>query len=64
MMDSKNELTENLKQIGADFAQEQLNEIFADEEKSRIFFMIIFFCLTMGKNVHELGEIVSDKECS
>lgn len=63
-MDSKNELTENLKQIGMDLTQEQLDEIFADEEKSRAFFMVVFFCLTMGKDIHELGEIVGDEECS
>lgn len=63
-MDSKNELTENLKQIGMDLTQEQLDEIFADEEKSGTFFLIVLFCLAMGKDVHELGEIVGDKECS
>lgn len=70
-MDSKNEhvpisneLTENLKQIGMDLTQEQLDEIFADEEKSRTFFAIVLFCLATGKNIHELGEIVGDKECS
>lgn len=64
MSDSKNELTENLKQIGMDLTQEQLDEIFADEEKSRVFFTIVLFCLATGKNIHELGEIVGDKECS
>lgn len=64
MSDSKNELTENLKRIGADFTQEQLDEIFADEEKSRTLFMIVLFCLATGKNIHELGEIVGDAECS
>ena len=59
-----NELTESLKKIGADFTQEQLDEIFADEEKSRTFFMVVFFCLAMGKDIHELGEIVGDKKCS
>lgn len=63
-MDSKNELTENLKQIGMDLTQEQLDEIFADEEKSRIFFTVVLFCLATGKNIHELGEIVGDEECS
>lgn len=67
MSDSKNEhvpisneLTKNLKQIGMDLAQEQLDEIFADEEKSRTFFTVVLFCLATGKNVHELGEIVGD----
>lgn len=55
-----NELTENLKQIGMDLTQEQLDEIFADEEKSRTFFTIVLFCLATGKNIHELGEIVGD----
>lgn len=55
-----NELTESLKQIGMDLTQEQLDEIFADEEKSRILFTVILFCLATGKNVHELGEIVGD----
>lgn len=64
MSDSKNELIENLKQIGMDLTQEQLDEIFADEEKSRIFFTVVLFCLATGKNIHELGEIVGDKECS
>lgn len=64
MSDSKNELTENLKQIGMDLTQEQLDEIFADEEKSRIFFTVVLFCLATGKNVCELGEIVGDEECS
>lgn len=71
MSDSKNEhfpisneLTENLKQIGMDLTQEQLDEIFADEEKSRTFFTVILFCLATGKNVYELGEIVGDNECS
>lgn len=64
MSDSKNELTENLKQIGMDLTQEQLDEIFADEEKSRIFFTIVLFCLATGKNIHELGEIVGDEKCS
>lgn len=71
MSDSKNEhfpisneLTENLKQIGMDLTQEQLDEIFADEEKSRIFFIVVLFCLVTGKNIHELGEIVGDEECS
>lgn len=64
MVDMKNELTENLKQIGMDLTQEQLDEIFADEEKSRTFFMVVFFCLALGKDIHELGEIVGDKECS
>lgn len=59
-----NELTENLKQIGMDLTQEQLDEIFADEEKSRTFFTVILFCLATGKNVYELGEIVGDEECS
>lgn len=59
-----NELTENLKQIGMDLTQEQLDEIFADDEKSRIFFTIVLFCLATGKNIHELGEIVGDEECS
>lgn len=59
-----NELTENLKQIGMDLTQEQLDEIFADEEKSRIFFTVVLFCLATGKNIHELGEIVGDEECS
>lgn len=70
-MDSKNEhvpicneLTESLKTIGMDLTQEQLDEIFADEEKSRTFFTIVLFCLATGKNVHELGEIVGDEECS
>ena len=45
MSDSKNELTENLKRIGMDLTQEQLDEIFADEEKSRIFFTVVLFCL-------------------
>lgn len=69
MSDSKNEhvpisneLTENLKQIGMDLTQEQLDEIFADEEKSRIFFTVVLFCLATGKNIHELGEIVGDEE--
>lgn len=60
MSDSKNELIENLKQIGMDLTQEQLDEIFADEEKSRIFFTVVLFCLATGKNIHELGEIVGD----
>lgn len=67
MSDSKNEhvpicneLTENLKQIGMDLTQEQLDAIFADEEKSRTFFTIVLFCLATGKNIHELGEIVGD----
>lgn len=71
MSDSKNEhvpisneLTENLKQIGMDITQEQLDEIFADEEKSRIFFTVVLFCLATGKNVYELGEIVGERECS
>lgn len=64
MSDTKNELTENLKRIGMDLTQEQLDEIFADEEKSRIFFTVVLFCLATGKNIHELGEIVGDKECS
>ena len=64
MSDSKNELTENLKRIGMDLTQEQLDEIFADEEKSRVFFTIVLFCLATGKNIHELGGIVGDKECS
>lgn len=64
MSDSKNELTENLKQIGMDITQEQLDEIFADEEKSRTFFTIVLFCLATGKNIYELGEIVGDNECS
>lgn len=64
MSDSKNELTENLKRIGMDLTQEQLDEIFADEEKSRIFFTVVLFCLATGKNIHELGEIVGDNECS
>ena len=71
MSDSKNEhvpisneLTESLKKIGADFTQEQLDEILADEEKSRILFTVILFCLAAGKNIHELGEIVGDNECS
>ena len=64
MSDSKNELTENLKLIGMDLTQEQLDEIFADEEKSRVFFTIVLFCLATGKNIHELGEIVGDNECS
>lgn len=64
MADMKNELTENLKQIGMDLTQEQLDEIFADEEKSRTFFTIVLFCLATGKNIHELGEIVGDEECS
>lgn len=59
-----NELTENLKQIGMDITQEQLDEIFADEEKSRIFFTVVLFCLATGKNVYELGEIVGERECS
>lgn len=59
-----NELIESLKQIGADFTQEQLDEIFADGEKSRIFFTVVLFCLVTGKNIHELGEIVGDEECS
>ena len=70
MSDSKNEhvpisneLTENLKQIGMDLTQEQLDEIFADEEKSRILFTVILFCLATGKNIHELCEIVGDEEC-
>ena len=70
-MDSKNErvpisneLTENLKQIGMDLTQEQLDEIFADEEKSRTFFTVVLFCLATGKDIHELGEIVGDDECS
>lgn len=68
-MDSKNEhvpisneLTENLKQIGMDITQEQLDEIFADEDKSRTFFMVVFFCLATGKNIYELGEIVGDDD--
>lgn len=64
MSDSKNELAENLKQIGMDLTQEQLDEIFADEEKSRILFTVILFCLATGKNIYELGEIVGDAECS
>ena len=64
MSDSKNELTENLKWIGMDLIQEQLDEIFADGEKSRVFFIIVLFCLATGKNIHELGEIVGDNECS
>lgn len=71
MSDSKNEhvpisneLTESLKKIGADFTQEQLDEIFADEEKSRTFFTVVLFCLATGKNIHELGEIVGGAECS
>lgn len=60
MSDSKNELTESLKQIGMDITQEQLDEILADEEKSRILFTVILFCLATGKNVYELGEIVGD----
>ena len=60
MSNSKNELTENLKRIGMDLTQEQLDEIFADEEKSRVFFTIVLFCLATGKNIHELGEIVGD----
>lgn len=71
MSDSKNEhapicneLTENLKQIGMDLTQEQLDEIFANEEKSRFFFTIVLFCLATGKNIRELGEIVGDEECS
>lgn len=60
MSDSKNELTENLKLIGMDLAQEQLDEILADEEKSRILFTVILFCLATGKNIYELGEIVGD----
>lgn len=62
MSDMKNELTENLKQIGMDLTQEQLDEIFADEEKSRIFFTVVLFCLATGKNIHELGEIVGDSD--
>lgn len=61
---NSNELTESLKKIGADFTQEQLDEIFADEEKSRTFFTVVFFCLAMGKNIHELGKIVGDGKCS
>ena len=64
MSDSKNELTENLKRIGMDLTREQLDEIFADEEKSRVFFTVILFCLATGKNIYELGEIVGDNECS
>ena len=64
MSDSKNELTENLRQIGMNLTQEQLDEIFADEEKSRTFFTIVLFCLVTGKNIYELGEIVGDNECS
>ena len=64
MSDSKNELTENLRQIGMNLTQEQLDEIFADEEKSRTFFTIVLFCLATGKNIYELGEIVGDNECS
>lgn len=71
MSDSKNEhvpisneLTESLKTIGMDLTQEQLDEIFADEEKSRTFFTVVLFCLATGKNIYELGEIVGDKECS
>lgn len=60
MSDSKNELIENLKLIGMDLTQEQLDEILADEEKSRILFTVILFCLATGKNIHELGEIVGD----
>lgn len=59
-----NELTESLKQIGMDLTQEQLDEIFADEEKSRTLFTVILFCLATGKSIHELGEIVGDEECS
>lgn len=62
MSDSKNELTENLKRIGMDLTQEQLDEIFADEEKSRAFFTVVLFCLATGKNIHELAEIVGDEE--
>lgn len=62
MSDSKNELTENLKLIGMDLTQEQLDEILADEEKSRILFTVILFCLATGKNIYELGEIVGDNE--
>lgn len=47
-----------------DLTQEQLDEIFADEDKSRTFFAIVLFCLATGKNVYELGEIVGDEECS
>lgn len=57
-----NELTESLKQIDMDLTQEQLDEIFADEEKSRTFFTVVLFCLATGKNVHELGEIVGDSD--
>lgn len=64
MSDSKNELTENLKLIGMDLTQDQLDEILADEEKSRILFTVILFCLATGKNIYELGEIVGDNECS
>lgn len=62
-MDSKNEhvpisneLTENLKQIGMDLTQEQLDEIFADQQKSAAFFTLVLFCLASGKNFDELPE--------
>lgn len=51
-----NELTENLKQIGMDLTQEQLDEIFADEQKSAAFFTLVLFCLASGKNFDELPE--------
>ena len=51
-----NELTESLKQVGADFTQEQLDEIFADQQKSAAFFTLVLFCLASGKNFDELPE--------
>lgn len=63
MSDSKNEripisneLTESLKKIGADFTQEQLDEIFSDQQKSAAFFTLVLFCLATGKNFDELPE--------
>lgn len=51
-----NELTESLKQVGADFTQEQLDEIFSDQQKSAAFFTLVLFCLASGKNFDELPE--------
>lgn len=50
------ELKENLSKVNCDFSEEELHEIFSDQQKSAAFFTLVLFCLASGKNFDELPE--------